>query len=256
MNWLFPDEWLPTAFLFFPLWLGYILVVDGWVQRRSGTSMLSRGRRQFVLLFLASAPAWWLFEVINWRTRNWEYLGREHYSGLEYFILSSIAFSTVMPAVFGTAELVGTLRWTQRFAQGPRLKNTHGLRVGLFVAGLIMLALTLAWPRHFYPLVWGSVFLLIEPINMAAGRATLFEALGQGDWRPVLTLSLGALICGFFWEMWNYYGYPKWIYHTPGVEFLHVFEMPLLGYLGYIPFAWELASLRSLLLGPTARPRL
>jgi hypothetical protein len=57
---------------------------------------------------------------------------------------------------------------------------------------------------------------------------------------------LGALICGFFWELWNYYSYPKWIYHTPGAEFLRIFEMPLLGYGGYLPFAWELYALRSL----------
>jgi hypothetical protein len=41
--------------------------------------------------------------------------------------------------------------------------------------------------------------------------------------------------------------YPKWIYHTPGVQFLPVFEMPLLGYGGCVPFALELWALRSLL---------
>jgi hypothetical protein len=62
-----------------------------------------------------------------------------------------------------------------------------------------------------------------------------------------VSLSVGALICGFFWEMWNYYSWPKWIYHTPGAQFLHVFEMPLLGYGGYVPFALELFVLRNLL---------
>ena len=69
--------------------------------------------------------------------------------------------------------------------------------------------------------------------------------LQHGDWPPVAALSLGALICGFFWEMWNYYSYPKWIYHTPGAQFLHLFEMPLLGYAGYIPFALELFALKN-----------
>ena len=23
--------------------------------------------------------------------------------------------------------------------------------------------------------------------------------------------------CGFFWELWNVYAYPKWTYRTPGV---------------------------------------
>jgi len=80
--------------------------------------------------------------------------------------------------------------------------------------------------------------------------------LREGNWRPIVSLSFGALICGFFWEMWNYYSWPKWIYHTPGTEFLHVFEMPLLGYAGYIPFALELYALRNFLCPRAARLRL
>ena len=47
----------------------------------------------------------------------------------------------------------------------------------------------------------------------------------------------------FFWEMWNYYSYPKWIYHVAWGNWLHIFEMPLLGYGGYLPFAQELYAL-------------
>ena len=36
--------------------------------------------------------------------------------------------------------------------------------------------------------------------------------------------------------MWNFYSLPKWTYTIPYVGFWHVFEMPLLGYLGYLPF--------------------
>lgn len=253
LNWLLPDETRRTSYLFFPLWLGYILTMDGLVALRSGTSILTRSRINFVLLFAASAPGWWLFEVINWRTQNWEYLGRQSFSGLEYFLLATISFSTVMPAVFESAEFVRTFRWTERFAHGPRLLPTHGMLVGQLIGGFGMLALTLLWPRYCYPLVWGSVFLILEPINALLGRASFFDWLKDGDWRPVVSLSAGALLCGFFWEMWNINSFPKWIYHTPGVEFWHVFEMPLLGYLGYLPFAWELFALRSFV-WPSAPP--
>ena len=253
LNWLLPEETRRTSYLFFPLWLGYALTVDALVLARSGTSILDRSRRDFILLFITSAPAWWLFEWINKRTRNWEYVGGEAFSGFQYFVLATISFSTVMPAVFETAELVRTFRWTQRFTGGPRLAPTRGLTIGLFMAGLVMLTLTLLWPKYFYPLIWGAIFLLLEPLNIALGRRSLLHSLEQGDWRPVVSLSVGALICGFFWEMWNYYSYPKWIYHTPGAEFLHIFEMPLLGFLGYLPFAWELYALRNFLM-PKATP--
>src|SRR6266851_1755200 len=64
-----------TEYLFFPLWLGYVLVVDALVAARTGSSMWTRSRKEFVLLFVASSPVWWMFEVINHRTANREYLG-------------------------------------------------------------------------------------------------------------------------------------------------------------------------------------
>ena len=71
-NWMLPG--VRTAYLFFPLWLGYVLVVDALVRTRAGSSIWSRSRKDFVLLFFFSAPVWWLFELFNLRTANWEYL--------------------------------------------------------------------------------------------------------------------------------------------------------------------------------------
>src|SRR5882762_3724818 len=82
LNWALPG--MRTAYLFFPLWLGYILLVDALVFQRSGTSLLWRAPRDFALLFLASAPTWWLFEWINSRTHNWEYLGDASLTRFEY----------------------------------------------------------------------------------------------------------------------------------------------------------------------------
>ena len=243
LHWLLPG--VRSLFLFFPLWLGYILMVDALVLTRTGSSMLARSGSDFIKLFLASAPAWWLFEGINLRTLNWDYLGQDQFSLIEGVFLGTLCFSTVMPAVFETAELIRTFHWIERMALSPRIQPTKPVCVGMLMAGLTMLALMLAWPTYFYPFVWGVVYLILEPLNVWMGRRHSFRWLGEGDWRPFLALSLGALMCGFFWEMWNYFAYQKWIYHTPGVEFLEVFEMPLLGYVGYLFFAWELYALRN-----------
>jgi hypothetical protein len=221
--------------------------VDLLVGRRTGSSLWTRSRKQFALLFVISAPVWWLFELINWRTGNWEYLGREAFSQFEYHLLCTISFSVVMPAVFETAELVRSFRWIERFASGPCVPETHRVCATLLLAGLGMLTMLLLWPKFFYPFIWTSLLLILEPLNCWLGRRHFLERLRRGDWRKVMSLALGALICGFFWEMWNIYSFPKWIYHTPGTEFLHVFEMPLLGYGGYIPFALELAALKNFL---------
>jgi hypothetical protein len=116
--------------------------------------------------------------------------------------------------------------------------------VALFIAGLGMLILVMAWPKFFYPFTWTSLVLIFEPLNYWTGRPHFLQQLRDGDWRTVVSLALGGLVCGFFWEMWNYYSFPKWIYHIHGVAFLRIFEMPLLGYGGYIPFALELYILR------------
>src|SRR5262249_46848607 len=150
---------------FFPLWLGYILIIDVLVQRRTGNSLWSHSRKNFVLLFFISAPVWWLFELINLRTGNWEYTGRDLFSPLEFNLLSTVSFSTVIPAVFETAALMQSFGWMQRFASGPRIRATPATFVGLFVVGLAMLSAMLIWPKIFYPLVWTSLVFIFEPIN-------------------------------------------------------------------------------------------
>src|SRR5260370_5429738 len=100
LNWLLPGA--RTAYLFFPLWLGYILTVDALVLLRTGSSLWTRSRKQFAGLFMASAPVWWIFEIINSRTHNWEYLGGDQFSEFEYYLLCTVWFSTVIPALFET----------------------------------------------------------------------------------------------------------------------------------------------------------
>jgi hypothetical protein len=233
-------EGLRTHYLFFPLWLGYCLVIDGIVYQRKGTSLFSRNWKKYIFLFFISVPVWWIFEGLNVRTQNWEYLGREYFSDLEYFLYASLCFSTVIPAVFGSAELISSFSWLKNVKGGPKISS--GKSTVFFIQGLGLgsLALLLIWPEYFYIFLWLSVFFILDTVNHLRQRRSLISYTNDKDWRPLISLALGCLICGFFWELWNYYAFPKWIYHTPGVEFLYIFEMPLLGYLGYIPFSFEL----------------
>jgi hypothetical protein len=247
-------EGMRTHWGFFPLWLGYCLTVDALVRRRTGTSLLTRSRPAYVGLFVASVPAWWLFELINERTRNWLYLS-DPISDLEYGLLASLSFSTVMPAVFGTAELAASFGWVRRLPPAVRLGPSPRVPASLLVTGLAMLALLLAWPRIFFPFVWLSVFFILEPINLWLGNRTLLADTGRGDWRGPVALAVGCLICGLFWESWNFWSYPKWVYEVPHVGFFKIFEMPILGYGGYIPFSFELFALYHLLAGFLGRGR-
>ena len=243
INWAFSDPAPLTAYLFFPLWLGYCLLVDGLNVKRTGTSLLTRSRSRYIGLFAASVPAWWLFEILNLRMQNWLYVGSERFSPLAFFLLSSLSFSTVVPAVFGTAEFLRSTKWLHGLRPWPALRPTRGTTRFFFLLGLATFSAMLAWPNVFFPFFWLSIFFMLEPLNVRLGHRSLSERTAQGDWRPVVALWLGALICGFFWELWNWYSFPRWVYRIPWADFLHIFEMPLLGYGGYLPFGMELFAL-------------
>ncbi|HMD80686.1 MAG TPA: hypothetical protein VKE92_05215 [Anaerolineales bacterium] len=232
-----------THWGFFPLWLGYCLAIDALVFWRTGTSLLMRSRRRYLGLFLVSAPAWWIFELLNLRTQNWIYIGAEIFSPLGYAFWTTLSFTTVIPAVFGSAELFASFDFVRRLKRGLVIGTDKQTTLFFFFLGWIMLALMLIWPRIFFGFMWLSLYFILEPINVWLGNPSLADWTQKGDWRPVIALWLGVLLTAFFWEMWNYYSYPKWIYHVAWGDWLHVFEMPMLGYGGYLPFALELYAL-------------
>jgi hypothetical protein len=223
---------------FFPLWLGYILVVDGLVLRRTGTSPLSRAGWRIAWLFVTSVPLWWIFELFNEAVENWSYHTRVDYGPLGYALLASIAFSTVIPAVLTTSELVRSFGWNP-LSRLPGMKQTRARLIGLHLLGWAMLAAIVVWPGYAFPLVWLSMIFLLDPLLTWIGGRSLGWFVSRGDWSPLFNLALATLICGWCWEMWNFYSLPKWTYDVPHVEWLHIWEMPLLGYGGYIPFGLE-----------------
>ena len=233
-----------THWGFFPLWLGYCLAIDGLVFWRTGTSLLVRSRRRYIGLFLVSAPVWWVFELFNLRTQNWTYIGAEIFTPLEYAFWTTLSFTTVIPAVFGSAELFASFGFIKRLTKrGPVIGTDKKTTLTFFLLGWMMLAFLWIWPRIFFGFIWLSLYFILEPVNLWLGNRSLAYWTREGDWRPVIALWLGVLLTAFFWEMWNYYSSPKWIYDVPWGDWLHLFEMPLLGYGGYLPFALELYAL-------------
>jgi hypothetical protein len=246
---------------FFGLWLGYILAVDALCELRHGTSPWQRGWRAWLWPFATSIPAWWLFEYFNHFLHNWEYVGRYATTGLAFAVFATLSFTTVVPAILTTAELIGPARGSPWTCRGPALPASPRALAAWIAIGCVLLAGVVAAPRHFFPAVWLGVLLLIDPIDHALGWPSLTASLSRRDWRPVAQLGLAALVCGLCWELWNSRADPKWIYHVPldayGLDDTFVarklFEMPLLGYLGYLPFGLEIAALHVFLSGLAAR---
>ena len=80
-------------------------------------------------------------------------------------------------------------------------------------------------------------------LGTATERRSIIQHLKDRKLVIPLSLLLAGIIMGFFWEFWNYWAVPKWTYDVPFVGFFKIFEMPILGYLGYFPFAFELYAM-------------
>ena len=227
--------------LFFPLWLGFILLVDGLVLRRTGTSLAVRSPKIMVVMFIVASPYWWAFEGINEITQNWVYVTstEEDSGGLVGVIEASLSYSTVIPAVFEVSELIGSFGFIKRFARLPSLVLSRPQIILAGVFGLGSLVTMLIWPTYLFPITWLCLFFIFDPINNLAGRPSIIAQVKNGDYRTVVAFALGALVCGFFWEMWNRDASVSWEYNIGYLDFVRIFQMPLLGYGGYLPFGLE-----------------
>ena len=238
-----PFSWAESGtglqYTFFPLWLGFILAVDGLVLRRTGTSLIVRSPKIMAMMFILAVPYWWMFEAINQVIQNWVYMGSNPETSLFSLIQTSLAFSVVIPAVFEVSELVGSFNFINRFARMPALVLNRQQVAIIGILGVLSLAALLTWPKYLFPITWLSLFFIFDPINYLTGRPSITANVRHGDWRLVVAFALGALICGFFWEMWNYQATISWQYNIGFFDFARIFHMPLLGYGGYLPFGLE-----------------
>jgi hypothetical protein len=246
--------WFASAqrFTFLPLWLGFIVGVNALTQWRAGTCLMRRAPGQWFGLFAASAAFWWVFEWLNRFAHNWHYLGVEDFGPVAYAGHATLCFSTVLPAVAAVRECLRTFpRWEARCAKGPAwpwfARRTTGAM--LVAGGIVALALTGANPQMFYAALWVAPLALVLGEGVLARRSGVSCEIAVGDWRRAASWMIAALVCGFFWELWNLHSAARWIYTVPYVDRWHLFEMPLLGYAGYFAFGLECLAVVESLLG-------
>jgi hypothetical protein len=165
---------------------------------------------------------------------------------------ASLAFATVLPAVLSTQRFVLTFG-----AIDPGLKSrmplgfledkrTAGAILVVTAAGLVLIG---RYPDLLYSLVWFAPLLVVTCLQTLSSQPTIFKGLRRGDWRAIVASAMAALICGFIWELWNFHSLAHWVYAIPYVDRFHIFEMPLLGYGGYLPFGLECLLVGQMTLG-------
>jgi hypothetical protein len=240
-------------------WFSVLLGMEGAIALLGGTGrkgefLLLDRPRHLVSLLAWSAVVWIFYELLNFRLQNWYYVNLPTSLPIRW-TSTVVAFATVLPAVFLSFTLMRALGVAKntRWPKFDISNHLHWLRI----AGVIMMALVLVWPKYFYPLVWGATTLLVEPwVYRRSPERSLLHDLEHGNPGRLLRLLAGGVLIGFLWESLNIAARAKWIYTVPGLEDLKLFEMPLLGFLGFPPFALECFVLwQALVVAGVALPR-
>ncbi|MDQ2937871.1 MAG: hypothetical protein M3R67_10220 [Acidobacteriota bacterium] len=227
------------------VWTGYILFVDAMVFRVAGRSLLTTHRLELLIIVIVSIAAWWIFEFYNtprfWRSDSelwWHYHNLEPNPYLRR-VGYDWAFATISPAIFLTARLL----IVTVFANTGAMRRIETPRAGLYlliaigtVGTLLPLIFLSGWLA---PVVWIGFIFLLDPINYLRGWPSIVGDLRIGNYKRLLALLVGGGLCGILWEFWNYWALSKWTYTVPYLGNVKIFEMPVLGYLGFPPFAVE-----------------
>ncbi len=231
----------PFILFYFPMiWLGYILFVDSLVYKIKRKSLISHGLDKLLGMFIISPIIWWMFEFFNLALKNWHYIGTENL-GIYYQLYAFLSFSIVIPTFFETFDLIKSIF---KFKESYRKRKIKSIVLYLIILlGIICLILPLTIPKYFFPLIWFSLFFILDPINYMKEQPSLINQLKRKNFKIFGLLAFSILIMGFFWEFWNYFAIAKWVYTIPFFNFFKIFEMPILGYLGYIPFSFSLYSI-------------
>lgn len=222
-------------------WTGYILVLDAVLERMRGQSYLNARRREFGYMLVVSVAVWFLFEAYNLHLRNWYYINLPENLAVRlagYFW----SFATIFPGVLLTSEILDELK-IFRFARIRPWQPRRRIVNACMAFGLICVTVPVLVPSgvaaYLFAFIWIGFIFLLDPINYKLGQPSLLQALSQGSLEKLLSLFAAGVVCGLLWEFWNYWAGAKWIYTVPYLNSPKIFEMPLFGFLGFLPFAAE-----------------
>jgi hypothetical protein len=239
-------EWLmfrgvqPVATYFTPIaWSAYILIADAAVLSLTSRSRLNDAPITLARMALLSIPLWLTFEAYNLHLKNWIYVGvPQHWPAA--LLGYGWSFATITPAIFETSDLVQAI--LPPLPSDPwRIPST--VQNMLMVLGGACLLLPLVVPQrlgaHLFGLVWIGFLLLLDPVNCQLGLPSFLGDFAEGFRRRACGFFLAGWICGWLWEFWNYWASAKWHYIFPMFKQWKVFEMPVPGFIGFLPFALE-----------------
>jgi hypothetical protein len=213
------------------LWWGLLACLDAGSAWRWGVSPMRRDWRHFCGVTVPVSVLYWLiYEYLNLAFPQWRYEGNL-YGAAAQTAFGFISFATVVPILIEIYWfLVGPVRgWNLGEQVAVQVKRWPWVHI---LAGIALTLLPVAngwfWLNQ---TAWiGPAIALFPFVTRHSG--------GLEARRLAVYVTISGLLSGFLWELMNYWAITKWIY-TIHPDWLRVFEMPLLGYLGFVPFAFS-----------------
>lgn len=250
---LFATDSDVVGWFFTPVqWTGLILFLDAHLKRRRGRSLLTDHFGEFLILCAVSIASWLVFEGYNVLLKNWRYLSLPDNPWIRFpgYVW---AFATISPGMFLIYETLSDMLPGHDATHYPRLRNAVFWPMVVF--GAACLVAPLVWPSTYMtPLVWMGFAFMLDPINGRLGERSILSEFFTGHFRSMPIFFLTGLVAGLLWEFWNYWATTRWTYTVPYLGHLKLFEMPVLGYLGFPPFALECYAMYHWLRGLLGQP--
>ena len=214
-------------------WSGYVLAVDAAVYTIRGRSIIRNRPEAFLWLAVLSIFLWLPFEWWNLRLAAWYRAG--YPPGVARLILLGWSCACIWPALMETADLIlavrsrPTARCPARSAPGSLERALVSLAgAGCLIAPHIVPRLDLG--EHLAALAAVGLLLLLDPLNLAAGRPSAWADWVAGRRDRILALALSGAVCGALADGLNHWSAAKWhVISTVGSGW-KPFEMPLLAY--------------------------
>ncbi len=235
-----------------PLFWGFTLMLDGWVYvRTDGKSLVATAPRELLAMGAVSISGWLIFEYLNFFVyENWTYPRGNLLPDDEFVMYAILGSSGLMPMAFQWYSLFESFPGLRnKYRAGPKITLPRWLLLVLLVVMLGGLFAISRYPDTLFGLLWTAPLIILAIALRFLGLRTPFTHIGEGNWSPLMLMSLTYLVQGFLCEGWNYFSATHangqlahtvnpdyWTYSVPYVNVFHIFEMPALGFAGYLPF--------------------
>lgn len=234
-----------------PLFWGFAFMLDGWVYvRQGGKSMISKHPQATIGIGVSGISGWLIFEYLNFFVDdNWFYPKADLIGSNEFVIYAVLGSSGLLIPTIIIYHLLTTFDWLNfKYKNGPKISLSPFAQNIVLAVALGGLFLTSFFPDQLFTILWFAPLIILLVVLEKMKVWTPVTPIKNGDWSYTALTALSYLIFGFLLECWNYlsgthdggelvtYCPDYWVYSIPYVSVFHVFEMPILGFVGYLPF--------------------